>query len=76
MTAQGRYFELTLGVFLWEGEDLPVTFQDWIKRANLGGEGASTTTLNRVVELRHPPAKDIIARRHEQNTKPFRSFLY
>lgn len=61
----GRYFELTIGVHLWEDEELPRTFNEWMERAGFVIPGASPTTLKRVVEVRHPPAPDVIERRRE-----------
>lgn len=72
----GRYFELTIGVHLFESEELPVTFRDWIERMGLCHEGASPTTLNHVVELRQPPSVDIIERRKEQHDKHYVIRIY
>ena len=60
-----RRFELTISVWIPKDRDLPTTFNDWITAAGLRAEGSTPTTLERVVETRHPPAKDIVERRHE-----------
>jgi hypothetical protein len=58
-----RRFELTIGVFLGDDEPLPETFRDWIDVAGLNYEGASPTTLERVIETAHPPKEDVIEKR-------------
>jgi hypothetical protein len=64
--SRGRRFELTIGVFLPEEAELPVTFRDWIDVAGLCHGGASPTTLERVVETNHPPASDVVGRRRQR----------
>ena len=60
-----RLFELTINVYAPDYE-MPVGFRDWIDLA-FGTEGmeigASSTTLEKVRELRYPLADDILWRR-------------
>jgi hypothetical protein len=58
-----RRFELTIGVFVRDDEPLPDSFRDWIELAGLCHEGASPTTLERVVETAYPLKKDVIQKR-------------
>jgi hypothetical protein len=63
-----RRFELTISVWGPDDDYLPETFQDWIELAGFTVDGASPTVLERVVECKHPPAEDIIERRHNKRS--------
>lgn len=67
-----RRFELTIGVYVPRGAPLPETFNDWIERAGFTAEGASPTTLERVVETRYPLSADVIDKRTERKDGPWR----
>ncbi len=59
-----RRFELTISDHCPDDVPVPETFNDWIEFLfGFRVEGARTATLERVVEVRHPPAEDIVARR-------------
>lgn len=67
-----RRFELTISVYLSVGAPLPETFREWLERAtgvDLSDGPATPTSLERVVEPRHPPADDVIAKRTEGHGK-------
>lgn len=63
-----RRFELTVSVWYPKHAELPETFRDWVDVA-FGTDGmdlpASGTRLERVVETRHPPAEDVVAKRRK-----------
>jgi len=70
--SKGRRFELTISVWLNEDEELPLTFTEWIGRAfaiDTSILHATPTTLERVVEARHPPAEDVVMRRQMIRTR-------
>ena len=58
-----RCFQLTMTVYLWEGETLPESFRDWIDRAGLCHDGASSTRLDGIIEMRYPLADDVVEKR-------------
>lgn len=61
-----RRFELTISVWVPRDAPMPETFADWVERAfgvDQATLPASATLLERVVECRHPPADDLVARR-------------
>lgn len=64
-----RLFHLTVGVYLGPDEEIPNDFRDWIERANLCGEGASSTFLHSVTELRYPLADDIVEARKQTGVR-------
>lgn len=60
-----RKFELTISVFAPD-EGIPNSFREWLDLAfGLEGVemGASPTTLERIVEVKHPLNNDVIERR-------------
>lgn len=64
-----RRFELTIGVYVGDEQELPSNFNEWIEQAGLTAEGATPTTLHRVVEVRHPPAEDVIEKRSGRDSQ-------
>lgn len=59
-----RRFELTISDNYPAGVPLPETFNDWVEYLfGFRSIGARTATLERVVEVRHPSASDIVERR-------------
>jgi hypothetical protein len=72
-----RRFELTISVWIPKDAELPETFGDWVYAAfGIRVEHASPTQLERVVEARHPPAKDIVERREGERKRKHSRSLY
>lgn len=62
-----RHFELTIGVYVPVGAPLPQNFEEWVERAGFAVQGATPTTLERVVETRYPLSDDVIEKRRGLN---------
>ena len=64
-----RLFELTIQVYVGDEQELPETFNEWAEQAGFEVPGSSPTRLERIVEVRHPPAGDVIEKRRRKDRR-------